>query len=90
MRGGIYVSSSPDQNQSGLIADLKGRPVCRASAPLTAALTPIKLCQFEHRCPAVISDENQADGREPSGEARTRQCQRGLRPRCRHRVLLKG
>ena len=34
-------------------------------APLTAALTTFKHCQFGHRCPAVINDGNQADGGEP-------------------------
>ena len=35
-------------------------------ASLTAALTTVKYCQFEHRCPDVITDGNQADGGEPA------------------------
>ena len=77
--------SIPAENQPGLIADLKGDPFVRRTlssatcelyhrygmflAPLTAALTTIKLCQFGHRCPAVINDikddGSQADGGEP-------------------------
>ena len=66
----------PAENQLGLIADLEGDPVVAHAlssatsevyhrygmflAPLTAALTTIKHCQFGHRYPAVISDGNQA------------------------------
>ncbi|MEW8338200.1 MAG: hypothetical protein AB2596_21500 [Candidatus Thiodiazotropha sp.] len=62
----------PAENQPGLIADLEGDPfvghalssaTCELYhrygmflAPLTAALTTIKHCQFGHRCPAVIKD----------------------------------
>ena len=72
----------PSENQPGLIADLEGDPfvghafssatcvLCHRYgmflAPLTAALTTIKHCQFGHRCPAVINDGNQADGGEPA------------------------
>ena len=82
----------PAENQPGIIADLKGDPfvghalssaTCELYhrygmflAPLTAALTTIKHCQFGHRCPAVINDGNQADGGEPAdssgGTARSR------------------
>ena len=77
----------PAENQPGLIADLEADPLVGHAlssatcelyhrygmflAPLTAALTTIKHCEFGHRCPAVINDGNQADGREPAGEART-------------------
>ena len=51
------------------------------AAPLTAALTTIKHCQFGHRCPAVINDGNQADGGEPTessgGTARRNSFDRG-------------
>ena len=66
------------ENQPGRIADLKGDPfvghafssaTCELYhcygmflAPLSAALTTIRHCQFGHRCPAVINDGNQADG----------------------------
>ena len=72
----------PTENQPGLIADLEGDPFVGHAlssatcdllhrygifvAPLTAALTTIKHCQFDHRCPAVINDGNQADGGEPA------------------------
>ena len=72
----------PAENQPELIADLEGDPfvghalssaTCELYhrygmflAPLTAALTTIKHCQFGHRCPAVINDGNQADGGEPA------------------------
>ena len=72
----------PAENQPGLIADLEGDPfvghalssaTCELYhrydmflAPLTAALTTIKHCQFGHRCPAVIKDGNQADGGQPA------------------------
>ena len=72
----------PAENQPRLIADLEGDPfvghalssaTCELYhrygmflAPLTAALTSIKHCQFGHRCPAVINDGNQADGGEPA------------------------
>ena len=75
----------PVENKQGLIADLEGDPfvwhaLCSATcelyhrygmflAPLTAALTKIKHCQFGHRCPAVINDGNQAEGREPAGSS---------------------
>ena len=75
----------PPENQPGLIADLEGDPfvghalssaTCELYhrygmflAPLTTALTTIKHCQFGHRCPAVISDGNQADGVEPAGSS---------------------
>ena len=71
----------PAEDQPGLIADLEGDPfvghalssaTCELNhpngmflAPLKAALTTIKHCQFGHRCPAVINDGNQADGGEP-------------------------
>ena len=71
------------ENQPGLIADLEGDPfvghalssaTCKLyrrygmfSAPLTAALTTIKHCQFVHGCPAVINDGNKPDGGEPAG-----------------------
>ena len=67
-------------NQPGLTADLDGGPfvghelssaTCELYnrygmflAPLTAALTTIKHCQFGHLCPAVINDGNQTDGGE--------------------------
>ena len=73
----------PAKNHPGLIADLEGDPfvgqtfssaTCELNhrygmflAPLTAVLTTIKLCQFGHRCPAVINYGNQADGGEPAG-----------------------
>ena len=82
------------ENQPGLIADLEGDPcvghalssaTCELYhrygmflAPLTAALTTIKHCQFGHRCPAVINDGNQADGREPAGDARLDSVNAGL------------
>ena len=72
----------PAENQPGLIADLEGDPfvghalssaTCELYhrygmflAPLTAALTTIKHCQFGHRCPAVINERNQADGGDPA------------------------
>ena len=72
----------PAENQPGLIADLEDDPfvghalssaTCELYhrygmflAPLTAALTTIKHCQFGHRCPAVINNGNQADGGEPA------------------------
>ena len=72
----------PAENQPGLIADLEWDPfvghalssaTCELYhrygmflAPLTAALTTIKHCQFGHRCPAVINDGNQADRGEPA------------------------
>ena len=72
----------PAENQPGLIADLEGDPfvghaLSSAScelyhrygmflAPLTAALTTIKHCQFGHRCLAVTNDGNQANGGEPA------------------------
>ena len=75
----------PTENKPGLIADLEGDPfvghalssaTCELYhrygmflAPLTAALTTIKHCQFGHRCPAVINDGNQADGGEPAGSS---------------------
>ena len=75
----------PAENQPGLLADLEGEPfvghalrgaTCKLYhrygmflAPLTAALTTIKHCQFGHRCPAVINDGNQADGGEPAGSS---------------------
>ena len=75
----------PAENQPGIIADLEGNPfvghalssaTCELYhlygiflAPLTAALTTIKHCQFGHRCPAVINDGNQADSGEPASEA---------------------
>ena len=74
----------PAENQPGLIADLEGDPFVGHSlssatcelynryglflAPLTAALTTIKHCQFGHRCPAVINDENQAEGGDPQAK----------------------
>ena len=64
----------PAENQQGLITDLKGDPfvghafssaTCELYhcygmflAPLTAALTTIKHCQFGH--PTIINDGNQA------------------------------
>ena len=75
----------PAENQPGLIADLEGDPfvghalssaTCKLYhsygmflAPLTAALTIIKHCQFGHRCPVVINDGNQADDGEPAGSS---------------------
>ena len=75
----------PAENQPGLIADLEGDPFVRHAhsiptcelyhrygmflAPLTAALTTIKHCQFGHRCNAVINDGNQADGGKPAGSS---------------------
>ena len=75
----------PAENLPGLIADLEGDPIVRYAlssancelyyhygmflAPLTAVLTTIKHFQFGHRCPAVINDENQADGGEPAGSS---------------------
>ena len=75
----------PAENQPGLIADLEGDPfvghalssaTCELYhrygmflAPLTAALTTVKHCQLGHRCPAVISDGNQANGGEPAGSS---------------------
>ena len=63
--------SIPAEKQTGLIADLAGDPFALSSAtcelnhrygmffaPLTAALTTIKHCQFGNRCPAVINDGN--------------------------------
>ena len=87
----------PADNQPWLIADLEGDPFvgnalssatcelyhryCMFLAPLTAALTTIKHCQFGHRCPAVINDRNQADGGEPAdssgGTARRNSFARG-------------
>ena len=86
----------PAENQAGLIADLEGDPfvghalssaTCELYhrygmflAPLTAALTTIKHCQFGHLCPAVINDGNQADGGEPadsSGPKRSRHMLKG-------------
>ena len=87
----------PAENQPGLIADLEGDPFVghafsRATcelyhrygmflAPLTAALTTIKHCQFGHRCRAVINDGNQGDGGEPAdspgGTARRNSFARG-------------
>ena len=62
-----WYLSIPAEKQPELIADLEGD--CELYhrydmflAPLTAALTTIKHCQFGHRCPAVINDRNQADG----------------------------
>ena len=73
------------ENQPGLIADLEGDPFVGHAlssatyelyhrygiflAPLTAALITIKHCQFGYRCPAVINDENQADGGEPASSS---------------------
>ena len=73
------------ENQPGLIADLEGDPFVRHAlssatcelyrrygmllAPLTAALTTSKHCQFGHRCPTVINDGNQAEGGEPTGSS---------------------
>ena len=75
----------PAENQPGLIADLEGdtfvghvlsSAACELYhryglflAPLTAALTTIKHCQFGHRCSAVINDGNQAVGGEPAGSS---------------------
>ena len=75
----------PAENQPGLIADFEGDPFVGHAlssatwelyhryamylAPLTAALTTIKHCEFGHRCPAVINDGNQADGGEPAGSS---------------------
>ena len=79
------VLSIPAETKLGLIAHLEGDPfvghplnsaTCELYhrygmflAPLTAALTTIKHCQFGHRCPAVINDikddGSQADGGEP-------------------------
>ena len=77
------------ENQPRLIADFEGDPfvghalssaTCELYhrygmflAPLTAALTTIKHCQFGHRCPAVINDGTQADG----GTARRKSFARG-------------
>ena len=75
----------PAENQTGLIADLEGDPfvghalssaTCELYhrygmflAPLTAALTTIKHCQFGHRSPAAINDGNQADGGDLAGSS---------------------
>ena len=63
-------------------------------APLTAALTTIKYCQFEHRCPDVINDGNQADGGEPAdssgGTARRISFACGASTRRRKRRIQKG
>ena len=75
----------PFENQPVLITDLESDPfvghalssaTCELYhrygmflAPLTAALTTIKHCQFGHRCPAFINDGNQADGGEPAETA---------------------
>ena len=87
----------PAANQAGLIADLEGNPfvghalssaTCELYhrygmflAPLTAALTTIKYCQFVNRRPAVINDGNPADGGEPAdssgGTARKNSFARG-------------
>ena len=71
----------PPENQPGLIADLEGDPfvghalssaTCELYhryglflAPLTAALTTLKHCQFGHQCPVRISD-----GGDEAGEPR--------------------
>ena len=73
------------ENQPGLIANIEGGPfvwhalsssTCELYhrygmflAPLTAALTTIKHCQFGNRYSAVINDGNQADGEEPAGSS---------------------
>ena len=81
----------PAENQPGIIADLEGDPfvwhalssaTCELYhrygmflAPLTAALSTFKHCQYGHRCRPVINDikddGSQADDGEPAGEART-------------------
>ena len=71
----------PIENQPGFIADLEGDPfvghalsgaTCELYhrygmflAPLTAALTTLKHCQFGHQCPVRISD-----GGDEAGEPR--------------------
>ena len=87
----------PAENKLGPIADLEGDPFVGQAlssatcelyhrygmflAPLTAALTTIKYCQFGHRCPAVNNDGNQAGGGEPAdssgGTARRNSFARG-------------
>lgn len=65
----------PAENQPGLIADLEGDPfvghalssaTCELYhrygmflAPLTAALTTMKHCQFGHQCPATINNDGE-------------------------------
>ena len=84
----------PTENQPGLIADLEGNPfvghalssaTCELYhrygmflAPLTIALNINKLCQFGHRCPAVINDGNQADGGVPACKAHTESVNAGF------------
>ena len=69
----------PIENQPALLADLEADPFvghALSSAtcelyhrygtflePLTAALTTMKHCQFEHQCPQTINDDGeQTDG----------------------------
>lgn len=68
----------PPENQPALVADLEADPfvghalssaTCELYhrygmflAPLTAALTTAKHCQFKHRCPRIIDEDG---GREP-------------------------
>ena len=78
---GIAAMFLPIENQPGLIADLEGDPfvghmlssaTCELYhrygmflAPLTAALTTLKHCQFGHCCPVRVHD-----GGDEAGEPR--------------------
>ena len=96
----------PAENQLGLIADLEGDPFAGHAlssatcelyhrygmilAPLTAAFTTVKHCQFGHQCPAVINDGNQADGGEPAGSSAGTARRNSFALRSQHIDLLKG
>lgn len=74
----------PVENQPALIADLRDEPfvgqaLSSAScelyhrygmfiAPLTAALTTVKHCQFGHRCPVAMTDDDDGEGGPRDGE----------------------
>ena len=75
---GTVAMFLPNENQPGLIADLESNPfvghtlssaTCELYrrysmflAPLTAALTTLKHCQFGHCCPVTAHDEGDEAG----------------------------
>ena len=88
---GVAAMFFPIENQPGLIADLEGDPFVEHAlsnatcelyhrygmflAPLTAALTTLKHCQFRHCCPVRVHDgrddveKQQGDGGGASTES---------------------
>ena len=77
---GVAAMFLPIENQSGLIADLESDPfvghalnsaTCelyhRYLAPLTAALTTLKHCQFGHCCPVGVYDGGDEAGESTVG-----------------------